>query len=92
MKEAKTYQQMVLPAALDISTIKAVASEFASMRGSPIQVDASHVTRIGGLGLQVLLAVQQAWNAEGTSIQFVNRSEGFERDIALLGNPLETES
>lgn len=92
MEKTETIEQVLLPVALDISTAKAVASDLASKRGSPIKIDAGQVSRVGGLGFQVLLAAQRAWKAEGVSIEIINRSEGFERDISLLGNPLETES
>lgn len=89
MDENEKFETVTLPAALDYSSAKSVAEDLIAKRGSPIEIDANLVTRVGGLGLQVLLAAQKTWHSEGLELKIINRSDSFERDLTLLGDPLK---
>jgi chemotaxis protein CheX len=54
-------------------------------RGQHLRVDASQVERIGGLGLQVLLAAKTAWTADGTRLMVENMTRVFSAGLGLLG-------
>jgi chemotaxis protein CheX len=59
-----------LPSILDVKAAAALQQQFLERRGTALQVDASHVERLGGLCLQVLLAAQAAWAADGESLDY----------------------
>jgi chemotaxis protein CheX len=54
-------------------------------RGQHLRVDASQVERIGGLGLQVLLAAKTAWTADGTRLMVENMTRELSAGLGLLG-------
>ncbi|MCB8874935.1 STAS domain-containing protein [Acidisoma silvae] len=58
-------------------------------RGHDLQVDATRLTRIGGLGLQLLLAAQSAWKADGRRFGVENLSQEAEAGLSLLGLPAD---
>jgi chemotaxis protein CheX len=87
--EAEAYK---LPPAVDISSAKAIVADLSQRRGTPLAIDASDVGRIGGLGLQVLLSAKASWDQDGVALKFTKWSDAFERDIALLGAPIELSS
>ncbi|MEO1490641.1 MAG: STAS domain-containing protein [Pseudomonadota bacterium] len=89
MEETKDTTEFKLPPAVDMSSAKMIAADLCEKRGAPLTIDASDVTRIGGLGLQVLIAAKASWDADGVPLTFANGSEAFQRDIALLGAPID---
>lgn len=76
---------MHLPSVLDLKTAATVHQQFLAARGQPLRVEASQVERIGGLGLQVLLAARAAWAADGHKLVIMNMSKELETGLALLG-------
>lgn len=75
---------MQLPPILDLGAAAPLATEFNGARGKPMEVDASSVERVGGLCLQVLVAAQLAWRADGVSFAIVNASESFINNVRLM--------
>jgi chemotaxis protein CheX len=58
-----------------------------TLRGGPIEIDASQVERLGGLCLQVLLSARQTWAADGHSARLSQTSPAFDDYWALFGAP-----
>lgn len=76
---------MRLPQILDIGAAAPLWSELSRVRGKSLEVDASQVERVGGVCLQVLLAAQAAWLADGVTFCVVNPSAGFVEATRLMG-------
>jgi chemotaxis protein CheX len=74
-----------LSGVLDLKAATPLTVEFLSVRGRPLDVDASRVERLGGQCLQVLLSAAEAWKTDGTPFAFVNPSSDFIEGLARLG-------
>ena len=78
----KTVQ---LPENLDLLAAASLVQTFLPMRGTDIVVDGSHVQRLGGQCLQILLSTISTWSADGASLEFVNLSPEFKAGLELFG-------
>ena len=78
---------VVLPSVLDLKAAAPLLQELLSHRGGPLAVNAREVTRVGGLGLQVLMAAKAAWKADEQSFDIVDPSEDFLNALQLFGAP-----
>jgi chemotaxis protein CheX len=58
------------------------------LRGEDLQLDASNVQRVGGLGLQVLLSAVATWQGDGHRLAAVNASQAFNETVRLSGAKL----
>jgi len=76
-----------LPACLDLKAAAELHREFLARRGVDLAVDASEVSRLGGLCLQVLLAAVRAWRNDGRELAIVNPSETYCNALNLFGVP-----
>lgn len=76
---------MKLPPVLDLNAAKALRDEFLERRGDPVKIDASEVSKLGGLCLQVLLAAQVMWKADGAEFDIENPSGAFTEAARLAG-------
>ena len=74
-----------LPAAMDATSAEPLTRDLLALRGQPIHLDASGVERLGGLGLQVLLAARLTWRSDRIAFQLIEASDAFQADCALLG-------
>lgn len=74
-----------LPPRLDGEAAALLAAELRRVTGRSITLDASSVERVGGQGLQVLLAASRARAASGQAFGFAGRSPRFDEDLSLLG-------
>jgi chemotaxis protein CheX len=70
---------------LDMTAAAPLAAELRAVRGAPISLDASGVRRVGAQCLQVLLAAQTAWAAEGVAFDVIDPSPEFSDGLALMG-------
>ena len=52
---------------------------------APLALDGSQVDRLGGLCLQVLLAAQARWAAQGQDLSIVDPSAAFVEALGLAG-------
>jgi chemotaxis protein CheX len=80
-----TAAYLALPPVIDTATIGALRAELLERRGADLSVDAASVQRIGGLGLQVLLAASRQWTGDGYSLKFVNTAGPFNEMLRLTG-------
>jgi chemotaxis protein CheX len=74
-----------LPPILDLKAASALQQQFLSRRGAALQVDASQVERLGGLCLQVLLAAQAAWAADGEALIYDGPSPELLAGLDVFG-------
>lgn len=78
---------IVLPAVLDIQQAEPLRAELLALRGRPVVIDASAVERLGALCLQVLIAAQRTWTADGATIAIAPASEAFAQQWTTFGAP-----
>jgi len=79
-----------LPAVLDLKSAAALQQQFLAVRGHELRVDAGNVERVGGLGLQVLLAAQATWQADNHRFSIEKISREVAAGLKLLGVPAGT--
>ena len=70
---------------LDMTAAAPLAAKLLAVRGAPLNLDASAVRRVGAQCLQVLIAAQTAWTAEGLAFDVVDPSPEFSDGLALMG-------
>jgi len=80
-----TDQTLTLGDSLDMTAAGPLQKELLSRRGKPVTLDASQVRRVGGQCLQVLLAAQTTWAADGADFQIIEPSNEFSDGLALMG-------
>jgi chemotaxis protein CheX len=76
-----------LPPLLDITAAGPLTAHLLDVRGRDIVLDATHVQRLGGQCVQVLLSAEQTWRADGASFAIEGASERFLADWRLFGAP-----
>ena len=74
-----------LAGALDMRAAGPLLEEVRSRRGAPLVLDGSHVERLGGQCLQVILAARAAWAADGHGFEICNPSTALKDGWALMG-------
>lgn len=75
---------MRLPQILDLGAATPLWASLSGARGQALHLDASDVERLGGLCLQVLLAAQAQWRADGVDFSIVNSSAAFAEGVRLM--------
>ena len=80
-----TAATLRLPAVMDLTAAAPLAAELLALRRRPLRIDASAVTSVGALCLQVLLSTRLTWKADSTELAFVDLSPAFIEHAALLG-------
>jgi chemotaxis protein CheX len=70
---------------LDLNAAAPLAAELVALRGAAVSLDASAVTRLGGLCLQVLLSAQTAWVADRQPFHIIDPSPAFSEALSLFG-------
>lgn len=85
--DADDAATLVLPSVLDLKSVGGLHADLLAVRGRPLTLDASQVSRLGGLGLQVLLAARSTWAADAQPFEVVNPSEDFTGALDLFGAP-----
>ena len=78
-------QQIALPETLDMRPAQSLRDQLTAARGAPATLDGSAVRRLGALGLQVLLAAERQWQADGQSLNLVDPSPDLRAGLKLLG-------
>lgn len=87
MSELATPAVVSLPPVLDLQAAEPLRAELMSLRGRPLSLDASQVTRLGGLCLQVLMSARKIWVEDGVSLMVDQPSSGFSEQLAAFGDP-----
>ncbi len=76
---------LLLADALDMRAAAFLLEEVRTRRGAPLTLDGSRVERLGGQCLQVLLAAQAAWAADGLGFEIRAPSTALKDAWALMG-------
>ncbi|WGM38334.1 STAS domain-containing protein [Caulobacter sp. NIBR1757] len=76
---------LMLPEVIDAASVSALRGALLEHRGQDLEVDASAVRRIGGLGLQVLISAIRTWEADGHQLSLVQPSPTFLDILRLTG-------
>jgi anti-anti-sigma regulatory factor len=82
---AEETTSYVLPERLDVQSAKALKAGLAAGMGHAIQIDASNVEWVGGLGAQILAATRSHWRATDQVFSIENASEAFVEGLRRLG-------
>lgn len=78
-----------LAAVLDLNEAADLRGKLMSMRGNPLEIDASNVERVGAQCMQVLMAGAKAWEEDKLSFGYAKASEAFLKTVQLIGINLE---
>jgi chemotaxis protein CheX len=78
----------VLPEMIDLASVASLQRDLLAFRGADLDVDASPVRKLGGLGLQVLLAAGATWERDGHTLRVLNRSDALTEALRLAGSSL----
>jgi chemotaxis protein CheX len=84
--EAETAT-VVLPSVIDLKAVAPLHQELLAARGRPLSLDASGVSRLGALGLQVLMSARATWAADGQPFAVSQPSEEFNGALQLFAAP-----
>jgi len=87
MSELAATAQVSLPPVLDLQAAEPLRAELMALRGRPMALDASQVTRLGGLCLQVLMSARKIWVEDGVCLTVDQPSSGFSEQLAAFGGP-----
>ena len=87
MSESQAPAVVSLPPVLDLQAAEPLRAELMALRGRPLTLDASQVTRLGGLCLQVLMAARKIWAEDGHSLTVDQPSSGFSEQLTAFGEP-----
>jgi chemotaxis protein CheX len=74
-----------LPAILDLNAAAPLREKLIAMRGADVEVDASAVTRLGALCLQVLLSARQSFESDSTAFSVTDASSDFVNALGQMG-------
>ncbi|MBV0892505.1 STAS domain-containing protein [Paracoccus sp. Z118] len=70
---------------LDLPAARPLAQALLDRAGSDLTIDAGNVAHLGGLALQVLLAAERRWRADGARLTILPRSAAFVQALQLFG-------
>ena len=72
---------------LDLQAAEPLRAELMALRGRPLIIDASQVSRLGGLCLQVLMSARKMWAQDGVSLMVDQPSSAFTEQLTGFGAP-----
>jgi chemotaxis protein CheX len=72
---------------LDLQAAEPLRAELMSLRGRPLDIDASQVTRLGGLCLQVLMSARKIWSEDRIALTVNQPSVAFSEQLTAFGEP-----
>lgn len=87
-RSASSLAHIRLAPVLNSPAAAGLAGDLLAIRGQPVRVDASEVTRIGGLCLQVLLSAGKTWAADNVAYALWPASQALRDQAAILGADL----
>lgn len=80
--------RLALAARLDLSAAEPLAAALRAHGGADLVIDASGVSHLGALGLQLLGAAALSWRAAGHRLRIAPRSDAFDAALQTFGIPL----
>ncbi len=81
---------LTLPPRLETAGATALRDQVLTFAGRDLELDASEVTHIGALGLQVIRAAAKSWASDGKALTITGLSNDCVDQIQLLGFSPET--
>lgn len=75
----------ILERKLDPTAARAMLSGLMEHRGKPLDIDASQVTHVGALAVEVLLSAGQQWQSDGQPIRIVSPTQVMDDVFRTLG-------
>ncbi|HEY5236861.1 MAG TPA: STAS domain-containing protein [Rhizomicrobium sp.] len=85
MSGAEKNHVLPLPKVMDRKAARRLASDLLAAKGKPVTLDASHVQRVGGQCLQVMLSAQRSWMADDLPFVVTRPSPLFSQCMRQLG-------
>ena len=76
---------VVLAETLDLNAAEPLRQALAELRGQPVLLDGSQVTRLGGLCLQVLVSARKTWAEDGQDFHLDRCSPELLEQLRLFG-------
>jgi chemotaxis protein CheX len=78
---------LCLPAVLDLQAAEPLRAELMALRGKGLSIDASNVSRLGGLCLQILMSARKLWAEDRLALVIDQPSLTFTEHLMAFGNP-----
>lgn len=82
---ADSGQCLKLPCRLDLTAARGLKADLLALSGRSLRLDASEVTHLGGLCLQLLLAAATHWRLSGQPLVIEPRSDVFDTALTAFG-------
>ncbi len=80
--------EMQVPAKLKAAEAPALKTLLADKRGRPVSMEFAQVTQVGTQCIQVLIAANRAWKADGVPFEIKNMSGEIRDSLLICGlNP-----
>ena len=79
-----------LPQSLDVAALRAVQKDLLDRRGKATTIDASDVERIGGLGVELLIAARRQWLEDAVVLQIIGVPDAMKEAFIDLGLDVAT--
>ena len=79
--------RLLLEPVLDLGAAERLHGQLMELRGSPLDIDASQVERLGGRCLQVLLSARNTWRVDDQPAVISQTSTAFDDAWALFAAP-----
>lgn len=76
---------ITLDARLDFANAGALAASILEYSGEDLELDASGVTHLGALGLQVIRSAAKSWSGTGQTLEISGCSNDTTDQLLLLG-------
>lgn len=78
-------KQLILNERLDSVAASVLRTEIAAAEGEDIALDASAVTFLGGMCLELLMCARQVWEASGHRLAIESPSDAFVENLSRFG-------
>lgn len=87
LAEPRSTRRLDLPARLDLNAADELAEALEHLRESSLELEASKVTQLSALCLQVLVSAHRQWRQDGSPFRIIAPSAAFVNGLTLLGVP-----
>jgi chemotaxis protein CheX len=85
-----TEARLALPATLSSAAAPELLERLLALRGSPLELQAGEVRKLGGQCAQVLMSAALTWRTDGCALRIVEPSDEFGEALRLLGLSLDS--
>lgn len=85
LRKGGAMPELKLPEVLDQRGAQIVATQLLDRLGEEMDLDARNLTRLGGAGLEMLIAAHRQWQEDCIRFEITNLSPSILRVLELLG-------